>query len=74
MQPIHYAASSGCAEVLTTLIDHFEVDPAECSSVRVTIRTALYNQLIVITLIAVGFTATALCCNYWQNRNHSATD
>ena len=61
MQPIHYAASNGCAEVLTTLIDHFEVDPAECSSVSI----AYHWVAIILCGVVVGSTATTLCCYHW---------
>lgn len=34
MQPIHYAAVSGDTELITILIDKFEVDPREKANVN----------------------------------------
>ena len=61
MQAIHHAASCGHADLVTSLIDHFEVDPQAKADVRVASELVqlLYSVLLQAELQPLHYAALA---------------
>lgn len=59
MQTIHYAATNGCVELLTSLIEHSGVNPQEreaevCMLINITLLHAIMNEVYIV--------CWGLCC------------
>ena len=48
MQPIHWAVTNGHAELVTSLIDHFGVDPQEIDTVVRATTIIIFNTIRVL--------------------------